>query len=331
VNQQSEFLMAIADAAIIKINDFQAKFLAKLAFAFAISKLEVPNLFEAIGNAATDTLMYFDVEAFAKISIAFAKAGIKASNLFNAIANAIQNKLKECSPQALADIAWAFATLRIEAHEVFCKIADIVQQKLKDFKPKDLINTSWSFACVGLLESDFFITLLTAAATQIAQQDDAFSDYDMAQIYMIFLYFKLKFPEKTFPLSHLHDSLQSAYQKIRKAHSSSFAHHKNNVSSALTRIGWAHVSDYLTPSEGIMIDMAQTDSKQAIEFQVPSQYIKDHSSMVESGSTFFKNRLLKGLGWTIVTLTCWEWENLENEDAQDDYLKQQILVSFSSS
>ena len=94
-----------------------------------------------------------------------------------------------------------------------------------------------------------------------------------------------------------------------------------DVAGALRRIGWRHVFEHRT-AEGISLDMAQPDSKVAVEFDGPRHFIVDVSSRTISpnGPSLLKRRLLRMLGWRVWHLPYFEWDTLESTTAKEKYL-----------
>ena len=75
---------------------------------------------------------------------------------------------------------------------------------------------------------------------------------------------------------------------------------QRDVSAMLTEMGWNHVFEHVTP-EGISLDLADPEPKRAIEIDGSFHYLKDVATgdYVVNGSTQFKSRLLRVLGWQI--------------------------------
>ena len=78
----------------------------------------------------------------------------------------------------------------------------------------------------------------------------------------------------------------------------------------LTQMGWNHEFEHET-AEGISLDLANPETKSGIEVDGPSHYLKDVATGedVVNGSTQFKSRLLRALGWQITRIPFFDWEN----------------------
>ena len=78
----------------------------------------------------------------------------------------------------------------------------------------------------------------------------------------------------------------------------------------LTELGWTHEFEHVT-QEGISLDLADPETKRAIEVDGPYHYLKDveTGNYVVNGSTQFKSRLLRALGWQITHVPFFYWNN----------------------
>ena len=83
--------------------------------------------------------------------------------------------------------------------------------------------------------------------------------------------------------------------------------------------------------EGLSLDVAQPDEKRAVEVDGPRHYLKDAEGrcVAENGSTRFKSRLLRRLGWDVVHVPFFEWDVLQDTTAQDTYLRSKLASSPS--
>ena len=76
----------------------------------------------------------------------------------------------------------------------------------------------------------------------------------------------------------------------------------------LTQMGWVHTFEHET-AEGFSLDLAQPESKLAVEVDGPSHYLRDLFSgrNVVNGATRFKSRQLHGFGWTVAHISFFDW------------------------
>ena len=78
----------------------------------------------------------------------------------------------------------------------------------------------------------------------------------------------------------------------------------------MRQMGWVHTFEHET-NEGFSLDLAQPESKLAVEVDGPSHYLKDLLSgeSVVNGATRFKMRQLRSFGWTVAHISFLEWNH----------------------
>ena len=143
----------------------------------------------------------------------------------------------------------------------------------------------------------------------------------LSQLYLVSLHCRLEFPNTSLPLlESQHEKFRDAYQRCEAAPSQL----QRDVAAALDRVGWAHVFEHVT-AEGISLDMAQPDEKRGVEVDGPSHYLKGREPVQVNGSTRFKSRLLRQLGWDVVHVPFFEWDALGGvAESQDAYLRAKL-------
>ena len=109
-----------------------------------------------------------------------------------------------------------------------------------------------------------------------------------------------------FPLSSQLQTLRSAYTRDELEPSQ----WQRDVSAMLAELGWNHEFEYVT-QEGMSLGLADPEAKRAIDVVGPSEYLKDVSTgdYVVNGSTQFKSRLLRALGWQITHVPFFDWRS----------------------
>ena len=103
---------------------------------------------------------------------------------------------------------------------------------------------------------------------------------------------------------------------------------QRGVAFALDRIGWAHDFEHTT-TEGVSLDMARPDERQAVEVDGPWHYLKSAEGrcVIANGPTRFKSRLLRRLGWNVTHVPFFEWDALQDNTAQAAYLRSRLVSS----
>ena len=95
------------------------------------------------------------------------------------------------------------------------------------------------------------------------------------------------------------------------------------VSSALGALGVVHESEYAI--DCLVVDIALPAERVAVEVQGPTHYFVNDKRR-EVGHTRFKHRLLRGLGWRVVSVPYLEWNGLRSKLAHAQYLKQLLSI-----
>ena len=83
-------------------------------------------------------------------------------------------------------------------------------------------------------------------------------------------------------------------------------------------MGWDHSYEHET-TEGFSLDLAQPESKLAVEVDGPSHFLTDLSTRenVVDGATRFKMRQLRSFGWTVSHICYLDWyDKSESERRQ---------------
>lgn len=149
---------------------------------------------------------------------------------------------------------------------------------------------------------------------------------------------------------------------------------QRSVSKAFSRIGFDHVEEHTitlkemaidfgirvnpSPMEILSIDLANIESRIAIEVDGPAHYIsriddrashsidgvEGHSKIVKgqleyqfawtgefqeiNGPTALKHRLLTALGWKVIHVPFWDWYALEGNTNDEDSYCRRLLAEF---
>ena len=94
--------------------------------------------------------------------------------------------------------------------------------------------------------------------------------------------------------------------------------------------------EFRCPNSGYSIDMRVHDMRVnaksstgaaagwAVEFDGPSNFL---TCRLPVGGTLMKRRHLELLGYTVVSLPFWEWDQLTGSDKRKEYLRSKLLIS----
>ncbi|KAJ1453266.1 hypothetical protein M885DRAFT_524656 [Pelagophyceae sp. CCMP2097] len=321
---------AAATATWHKVDRFNAQDIATAVWAYSTAGLDAPLLYKALAHEASKKIARFDSVQLATTVWAFAAAKTRADELLRAVALVAPDKVGSFTPKQLTNTAWAFASVRYAAPELFRAIASEARKKMGEFDAPGLAILSWAFAVAGFDEEELFAEI--AAEADIVFDQGGFPALNLSQLHMVHLHLRLALPRHALTrlLNQHASALKTAYQR----HGRQSGHMQQQVSAALERIGWKHEYEHTTP-EGLSLDMAQPESKLAVEFDGPAHYlyrVDAHSSArFYDGKSFAKNLALRRHGWRVVRVAYFKWRKLRTDAQRDDYLRRRVSHLRSAS
>ncbi|MEM7519057.1 MAG: DUF1601 domain-containing protein, partial [Planctomycetota bacterium] len=231
------FFDAIALDSQGRIREFNPQDMANILWAYATAGVAALALFEAIAAETQGRIREFNTQNMSNTIWAFATAGVSALTLFEVIAAEAQGRTREFNSQQMANTVWAFATAGVSALTLFEAIAAEALVRLRDFNSQNIVNIVWAFACVAWAQHHVFLELGSAIAERVGELEDIAK----SQLYPVI-------------------SVE-AFGTIQR-----------DVSTMLEWMSWGHRFEYVT-EEGFSLDLAQPDSKVAIEVGGPSHYL----------------------------------------------------------
>eukprot|EP00890_Picochlorum_soloecismus_P006449 jgi/Picsp_1/6805/NSC_04144-R1_protein len=93
---------------------------------------------------------------------------------------------------------------------------------------------------------------------------------------------------------------------------------QRQVFTAAKKISSGWILEYWDPELQYPVDMALPQYRIAVEADGPSHFA--HNSRHTLGATSLKQRLLEALGWTVITVPFYEWNNHHSEESKYLYL-----------
>ena len=118
---------------------------ARCAWAFSAARTRADGLYGRLGLEVVRRANDFDAKQLTTVAYAFARRRAPAPpGLLDAIADALD--VDALDAQGLSNTAWAFATLKRRDAALFAAVARASSRKLDDFAPQNLANVAWSFA-----------------------------------------------------------------------------------------------------------------------------------------------------------------------------------------
>jgi hypothetical protein len=211
----------------------------------------------------------------------------------------------EFNQQALANTAWAFATAGHAAPSLFDAIAAEAASRVGEFNPQGLTTTAWSFAVADTLSSaalaEFFGHAFSRRCDVLA---GSFADEELSQLHQWWLWYASERGQTTELFS------QELLQRCRGAFLAREAQPSNlqrQVGSTLSSLELDPQEEVRT-EEGYSLDyVVEWRGRQvAIEVDGPSHFV----GRKPTGATMLKRRQLHHLGWRLVSVPYWEWNEL---------------------
>ncbi|CAE8632317.1 unnamed protein product, partial [Polarella glacialis] len=150
----------LATSAARQLELMEPRFLCgQLAWAFAATGCDEPELFQAIADAATNKKSNNNNSNKSNnndINNNNTINSSKKSNNNDINNNSNNNDINNYLASDLSNLAWAFAALGYQSPELFRALATRSQSVMHDFNPQDLSNLVWAYSTLGVHDSALF-------------------------------------------------------------------------------------------------------------------------------------------------------------------------------
>ena len=264
----------------------------------------------------------------------FATAGHGAPELFDALAAEAERMIRGFSPQGLANLAWAFATAAHRTRSLFDAVAAEATHQLRSFTPQEVAMIAWAFAAADERNLAFVDKLIQ----RMAQPGPPFTSEQHRQMnpFVFWCVVELRLPEAQLPSQAMRTRCREnfASYSVSSMRAQQKGGLKDSVGRALRRLGLSLTADYIV-DDSLTLSYALLDERIAIEVDGPFQFVRSGAGAGKRpvGAKLLKRRQLQALGWTVLGVPFWEWDEVSKGqgsqeagdcEAQVEYLRSRL-------
>ncbi|TYH68109.1 hypothetical protein ES332_D06G236500v1 [Gossypium tomentosum] len=308
----------VAEVALAKVAEFNSQNVANIAGAFATMRHSALDLFEGLAKRAADIIHSFHEQELAQMLWTFASLYEPADTLLQAIDTVFNNanQIKCClSHETVKDDE---ETGVENSRDI--EFGGIPDPPVLTLSRYQLGNIAWSYAVFGQLDRTFFShvwkTLSSFEEQRISEQyrgDVMFA----SQVHLVNQCLKLDY-------SHLQLSIDGELEskivrawKTKRFNQKTTSSFQKEVGRLLVSTGLDWVREH--PTDCYTIDAVLVDQKVALEIDGPTHFSRNTGTPL--GHTILKRCHIAASGWRFVSLSYQEWEELEGEVEQLEYLR----------
>ena len=321
-----DLMSAIAREAQAKIGGFNSQGLSNTAWTYAKLGVYDKALMDVIARAAQAKIGEFIPQGLSNTAWAYATLGVYNQDLMSAIARAAEVKIGGFNPQDLSNTAWAYATLGVYDKALMDVIAREAQAKIEGFIPQELSNTAWALAVFGITDSPL-LPLLKAEINSRLEKGGLFSKEDMRQLRQVSDWLRLTEIDSLF----ISEDKLSTFERSKDGKGKLEDAVEAAMRAVPSGMKWVYVKEAHIPvihhDVDFLLCCKETGKVCVIEVDGPRHYSKSTTLL---GHTLLRNRLLRGLGYDLVTIPYYEWDVPHTFEGRVTYLQGRLSSFFES-
>jgi len=186
--------------------------------------------------------------------------------------------------------------------------------KEREFPRQNRANIAWSYAILG----DYSISKLMIEG--LRWNDQSCTRDACCQVYVANLGYKLENDGESMITD---EDEEQCHQFLRLQKSETSSIHKS-VSLELSKMGVGHQNEI--DIHGLQVDIQLFAWKTLIEVDGPTHFVRNVGSLTPDGKTLFKHRLLRKLGWNVLSISSQQWSNVPVKERRN-VLQEMIATS----